>query len=159
LRAGEAALLRAIRLRALGTDPLAFGSTLEHESAKGDDFWVERTRRHATSDDHATFVALRGGAFVGLMATVREERDRAVFGLFSVWVAPEARRIGVGAGLLGEVERWIRVGGGAAIELLVADAAPDAKRLYERAGFVSDGRTEPSPHPGVMEHGMTKRLA
>ena len=43
-------------------------------------------------------------------------------------------------------------------ELAVTNAAPAARRLYERTGYVPDGHTEPGQHSGLIEHRMRKAL-
>ena len=48
--------------------------------------------------------------------------------------------------------------GGSEAELNVVDRETPAVRLYERAGYRLDGRTEPAAHPGAVELGMRKRL-
>ena len=81
-----------------------------------------------------------------------------MFGIYSMWVAPEARRRGIALELLAEAERWIEAAGGSEAELNVVDQETPARRLYERAGFRLDGRSEPAGHPGATELGMRKRL-
>jgi ribosomal protein S18 acetylase RimI-like enzyme len=81
-----------------------------------------------------------------------------LFGIYSMWVAPEARRRGIALELLAEAERWIEAAGGSEAELNVVDRETPARRLYERAGFRLDGRSEPAAHPGATELGMRKRL-
>jgi GNAT superfamily N-acetyltransferase len=149
---------RAVRLRALATDPLAFGSTLAREEPWTEAFWRERLERHASGPDRATFLALVAGAIVGTIAVMRDADVSDAFGVYAVWVAPESRRSGVAAKLLAHAEQWMRDNGALEARLFVSDHAPDARRLYEKAGYLPDGRTEPSPHEGVTEVGMTKQL-
>jgi GNAT superfamily N-acetyltransferase len=82
-----------------------------------------------------------------------------VFFVHSMWVAPEGRRAGVAGALLAAVEEWIAAHGGTLCELMVTDAAPAARRRYERSGYEADGHTESSGHEGVTEHRMQKRLS
>jgi GNAT superfamily N-acetyltransferase len=57
-----------------------------------------------------------------------------------LWVRPEHRSRGHGTRLIREVERLARSRGHARIGLAVnPDLNPDAKRLYERLGYVHDG--------------------
>ena len=64
-----------------------------------------------------------------------ERLEPGVFGIYSMWVAPEARRRGIALELLAEAERWIAAAGGSEAELNVVDRETPARRLYERAGF------------------------
>jgi GNAT superfamily N-acetyltransferase len=149
---------RDLRLRALMVDPMSFGSTYGAEATLSDATWIERARIHAFGDDRAILLALRGAAPIGLVRTQRDALRREVFGIYSVWVAPDERRRGVGAALLRAIEEWILARGGTIAELLVSDPARAARRLYEGSGYVPDGRIEPSPHPDVTERGVTKVL-
>jgi GNAT superfamily N-acetyltransferase len=159
IRADDALVMRDIRLRALATDRLAFGSTYEREVLRPDEHWIEAAQRSATSGDAATFLALDGGGeAVGLAFTKRDQERADLFGVYSVWVAPAWRGRGIGIQLLAALEAWVIDRGGTLLQLQFSDAAPAARRLYQRAGFVIDGRVAPSPHPGITEHGMTKIL-
>ena len=158
IRAEDAALARALRLRALASDRLSFGSTYEAEVGRDDAFWDESTKRHAESEDQAIFLAMSGDAAVGVVRGARDETRPGFFLIHSMWVAPELRRQGVAAALLDTVEKWIASGGGAVCELAVTNAAPAARRLYERAGYLADGHTEPGRHSGLIEHRMRKTL-
>ena len=75
IRAEDAALARALRLRALATDRLSFGSTYEAEVGRDDDFWAESTTRHAESEGQAIFLAMSGDEAVGLVRAARHCRE------------------------------------------------------------------------------------
>jgi GNAT superfamily N-acetyltransferase len=159
--ADDAALARSLRLRALATDPLSFGSTYEQEVERDDAFWAENARRHAAGGDRTIFLAFVGDtgsdAAIGLVRGARDESREGVLLVHSLWVAPESRRAGVAGALLATVEAWMREHGGRVAELMVTDEAPTAARLYRRAGYAVDGHTEVSPR-GVIERRMQKRL-
>ena len=150
--------LRDVRLRALETDPGAYGSTWAAVAARPESFWHEWVGGHAAGSNAYTLLAWRAGEPVGLVRLQRDADRPDVFGLFSMWVAPEVRRRGVGLRLLAAAEEWVVAAGGAEIELDVVDREPAARALYTRAGFVLDGRSQPSVHPGATELGMRKRL-
>jgi ribosomal protein S18 acetylase RimI-like enzyme len=154
----DVAAYREVRLRALLTDPLAFGSTYAREAAWTTAFWRERLERHASGPDRATFLARDADVIAGIIATMRDEHDAASFSLYAVWVAPESRGRGVGASLLARAESFMVENGAHVARLFVSDRAPDARALYEKAGYAEDGRREASPHEGVTEIGMTKTL-
>jgi ribosomal protein S18 acetylase RimI-like enzyme len=158
VQAGDDRLLREVRLRALTTDPGAFGSTDTEVAARPRVFWRTWATEHAAGDDHCTLLALLDRRAVGLIRIEREPERSGLFGIYSMWVAPEARRRGIALELLAEAERWIEAAGGSEAELNVVDRETPALRLYERAGFRLDGRSEPAAHPGATELGMRKRL-
>ena len=94
-----------------------------------------------------------------MVSAFHDEEDEHVFQIVGMWVAPEARREGIGRRLLVEVENWIESCGGTEIHLGVTNVATAARRLYETAGYAPDGREDPSRHtPGVVEIRMRKRL-
>jgi ribosomal protein S18 acetylase RimI-like enzyme len=157
VQASDDRLLREVRLRALTTDPGAFGSTDTEVAARPRAFWRTWATEHAAGDDHCTLLALLDGRAVGLIRIEREPQP-GVFGIYSMWVAPEARRRGIALELLAEAERWIEAVGGSEAQLNVVDRETSARRLYERAGFRLDGRSEPAAHPGATELGMRKRV-
>jgi GNAT superfamily N-acetyltransferase len=157
-QAGDERLLREVRLRALGTDPRSFGSTHDEVARRDDAYWRGWATSHSSGDDHCTFLALLEGRPVGLIRIEREPAPPGVFGIYSMWVAPEARRRGLALSLLAEAEAWIESVGGSEAQLNVVDRATPAVRLYERAGYHPDGRSEPATQPGAVELGMRKRL-
>jgi GNAT superfamily N-acetyltransferase len=155
---GDGVLLRGVRLRALQHDPRSFASSYAREAAFTAEDWDDWASRHARGAKEATFLAFADdGTIAGLAGGFRRDEDRAVYTLFSMWVAPEHRRGGHGRRLVDTVAGWAAEVGGTELNLLVTD--PRAVVLYERAGFVDDGRREPLPSdPSLMEMGMTRRL-
>ena len=143
--------VRAIRLRALRDAPDAFGRTLAEEEAFTPETWRERLERPLA----VTFVVRAGESDVGLVSGAEFRGRENTAGLFSMWVAPEARGRGVGEQLVDAVVDWARAAGGfARVILAVADTNAHAIRLYERKGFVPTGRTGtlPPPRTHVLEH-------
>ncbi len=157
LQAEEGSILRGLRLRALSSDPLSFGSTYSREVAFPEAYWKARAEEYAAGDDTAIFFAFVEELPVGLVRTAREAARADVFGIFSMWIAPEARQRGVATGLLATAENFARVAGGHVVELSVSDRALAASRLYTRAGYVLEGTVEET-HPGVVERPMRKSL-
>lgn len=158
VQTGDEPLLCDVRLRALATDPGSFGSTHTEVSTRPDSFWATWAAEHSSGDDRCTLLALLDGRPVGLIRIERDPGNSHVFGIYSMWVAPEARRRGIALELLADAERWIAAAGGSEAELNVVDRETPARRLYERAGFRLDGRSEPATHAGAVELGMRKRL-
>jgi ribosomal protein S18 acetylase RimI-like enzyme len=149
VRADEWKALRDLRLRALREDVTAFGDTVEKALARTDDDW----RRYAYDGDASvTFVAVADRRFVG-MSRGRVLGEDA--GLFGMWVAPEARRRGLGRRLVNEVVAWARTKNVARVLLDVADERPAACGLYAACGFEDTGVRRPNEsHPDVMEKEM-----
>ena len=158
VRTGYERLLRDVRLRALRTDPASFGSTHDEVAGRADAHWRSWVADHSAGDDQCTLLALLGESPVGLVRIEREPRPGDVFWIFSMWVAPEARRQGLALELLAMAERWIEAAGGREARLNVVDRATPARRLYERAGYRLDGRSEPATQDSALELGMHKPL-
>ena len=155
----DSAILRRVRLRGLVSDPASFGSTYEREAAFPDETWAERAVRSAAGDDAATLLAIQNDESVGIVTAMRNEAQRQLFHVVGMWVAPEARREGIGRGLLNAIEGWIASCGGTSAHLSVTDAATAAMQLYESAGYRPDGTSTESRHtPGLMEVSLLKRL-
>jgi GNAT superfamily N-acetyltransferase len=154
----DALLLRDVRLRALATDPRAFGSTYALEAPRNVSAWETWAGEHASGADKATFLALRDGNVdaVGLAMGMRMEEPRR-FGLFAMWVDGSERRRGTGRELVEAVAAWVMASGGTHVTLWVTQ--PGARLFYERCGFVDDGRREPLAHsPNVIQIWMTREL-
>ena len=159
IQATDAPVVKAVRLRALATDPLSFASTYEREAALADQTWTDWAAKDASGSDVATFLAMRAAEPVGIVAAYRDEKRPQTFHVIAMWVAPEARREGIARRLLREVEQWIASRDGTCVQLSVADTALAACRLYETAGYERDGDVSESPHTrGVTHVSLSKRL-
>ena len=129
IRAEEWEQLKEIRLRALRTDPAAFGSTLAREEAFPDETWRARLA------SNATFVATMGDDWVG-MSTLLDGPEPEIVGL---WVAPEARRGGVAVALIHACIARAQGSGATKIHLWATVENDAALALYRRAGFAETG--------------------
>jgi GNAT superfamily N-acetyltransferase len=153
------AVIRDLRLKALRSDPSSFGSTYEREAAFAEQEWRDWASGDAAGDEYATLIARHDDEPVGMAAAYRDEEDRRLFHVVAMWVAPEARRAGIGRLLLREIEAWIRSCGGTSAQLSVTNAASAASQLYASAGYEPDGVEFESRHtPGLIEVSLTKRL-
>jgi len=157
--AKDGPLLRSIRLAALKTDPDAFGSTYADQAAFPARRWEAMAAESAHGPDLCLLVAFRGSEPAGMVRAVREPRRPGVFGVYSVWVAPAARRLGVGLALLEAVEDWVRGVGGTTLELSVMEDGYPAQALYEAHGYRFDGRRERSVGARATELGMSKAVS
>ena len=99
-----------------------------------------RLRRSWTRES-ASIVAVAGPTVVGHLGIAREPHPvTAHVASLGMGVVKEWRRRGVGAALLASAVEWARWAG---VEKLVLEVYPDndaARRLYERFGFVEEGR-------------------
>jgi len=150
----DAEAIRDIRLRALADAPLAFGSTLAREAAYPPERWANWARDSARAETQATYFAVAaaseaggaGGGPVGLVFGVIDAEDPALAHLFSMWVAPEARRTGAGGALVDAIVAWASARGARTMRTAVTLGNDGAARLYERAGFRNTGLLEPLGH-------------
>ena len=134
---------RAIRLRALAEAPDAFACLLADEEEQPEEFWRERL----SGERCVTLLASDAGADLGCAVGCEWDGKPGCAGLFSMWVAPEARGRGVGDALVQAVIAWARDAGHVRLLLDVADANTAAARLYARHGFEPTGRTGSLPAP------------
>jgi len=141
-------VLRELRYAALTDAPHAFGSTLARERTFTEDVWRQFTTHMA--------VALLAEEPVGLVGCVVIDGDAE---LVSMWVAPEARRIGTGRALVDWARGHAAELGFKEITLWVADGNDDAARFYEECGFVPSGRRAPFLRdPTAFRMQMTRRV-
>lgn len=146
---------RAIRLRGLRDAPTAFGTTFEEASAWSREAWTELL------SGIVAFVAVLGDEDVGLVRGGSDRCDGNRARLGSLWVAPEARRTGVGGSLIDAVVDWARSAGFAELLLDVSDHQVSAIALYRRKGFEPSGAagTFPPPREHLTKHRRTLRLS
>lgn len=148
--------VRDVRLRALREDPEVFGSSLAREEMFAETHWRMRLR------SARTWVSLdAGGTARGLVGMIEEpgspKSDRHVVQL---WVAPEARRHGVGWSLLDAVRAAAVADGATTVSLWVVDGNHAAGDLFVRAGFVrTQERHKLTRDPTQSEERLVLRLA
>jgi GNAT superfamily N-acetyltransferase len=154
LGSGDGERLRAIRLRALADAPDAFGTTLMEASARPLEGWEQMLR------ELPTFVASANGCDVGLVRSTVHDRFTDAGCLISMWVAPEARRGGVGSSLVDNVVGWARGQGLGRLILDVVETNAPAIALYSRKGFVPSGEVGslPPPREHIREVQMVLKL-
>lgn len=143
VRSDDAPALRDARLRALRDSPAAFAATADEEAALPPSHWAELAYQAEVADHVVIYAAVDGDRWVGLAAGRWHERDAGVAQLWSMWVAPEARRAGVGERLVAGVRQWAASQGARVLRLGVITRPGDATPFYERLGFARTGEVRP----------------
>lgn len=133
--------LRAIRLAALQQDPQAFGTVHATCVVWPDEQWREQLRTLAT------FVAVDDDTDVGMVRVADAAASATSAYLISMWVAPVARRQGLGAALVDHVIAWARAEGKTHLLLSVREHNESAIALYESRGFRFNGTVTAEPPP------------
>ena len=139
LTADDWRLYRRLRLEALRDAPDSFRTTHAEAAEREAADWEEMVRRGAEQPDVRT-----------LLASVDEEPSGLTFcwvedgiaGIAAMWVAPTARRLGVGTRLLDAALAFSRVRGATEARLWVTDGNVAAERCYSAAGFQPTGVTD-----------------
>lgn len=128
-------LLRELRLAALRDSPDAFGQSYDEAAHQSEAEWRATAQASTSGDRRAWFIGREqpNGTPVGIVQARRRPPDDCL--LFSMWVAPEARRSGAGSTLVNAVEQWGRQWGAARIVLWVIAGNESATRFYDRIGF------------------------
>lgn len=145
LRRDEAALFKALRLRALSDSPDAFAQTLADGERQPDSYWERLTHSVTEPGGQIMFVADDGERSVGLVFGLLDRKRPRGGRVGGMWVAPEARGAGAGQALLDAVVGWARERGLGTLELWVTEGNSAAVRLYRRAGFVETGARDVLP--------------
>ncbi len=129
---------QALRLFA---EVAAEGRYIRNEDVRWTAREMRKRYRSSWTTEAATIVAVADDRVIGNLGVAREAhpvtRHVASLGML---VAADWRSRGVGSALLAEVFRWARWAG---VEKLALTVYPDndrARRLYEKFGFVEEGR-------------------
>lgn len=140
-------LWRSIRLDALSEAPYAFVSTLADWQGVGDskDRWRSRLM-----DVSFNVVAVLDGSGVGQVSATHLDEFLSVE-LISMWVSPQARGRGVGDALIDAVLGWAADCGADSVSLAVKSTNQHAIALYERTGFVAQGKNPGAPDERRMQ--------
>lgn len=160
IQIGDGPRLRALRLRALETDPQAFGSSYELEVDIPPDIWEGRATSSASGPRRYIAVAEGEDEFVGMAGGYQPEGKPEERALWGMWVAPERRRQSIGLGLVEEVRKWARQSGANRLTLWVVESNTAAVTLYRQIGFVDTAETQPLPSdPSLTEVKLSSSLA
>ena len=121
-----------------------------------DEEWTARAARCSGGQDIG-FMVRCDGEYAGLALCFVEAEDAAAGQLISMWVAPEARRSGVGRMLIDAIVGWAAERGVRTIKLMVTSVNGGAMEFYRRLGFEMTGRTEPYPNDDrLIEYEMVR---
>ena len=140
LEPGDAPAVVVLRREALTSSPLAFAASHEDDRALSIEFVRTALADAASSAMFGAFdeAALVGMAGVHLLDKVKLRHKAQLWGMY---VAPAARGRGLGAALVRAVIDHCRSWPGVLqVQLSVTEAAAEASRVYERAGFREWGR-------------------
>ena len=126
---------RDLRLEALKSDPLAFGSSYEEEKDLAEDEWKKRI-------NNALF-ALSNDKPVGMIVYIinNKIKTKHIANIFGIYVKKEYRGKGIGKKLIESVIKNIQKNVNVSkIELAVNPEQKAAVKLYEKYGFELVGR-------------------
>lgn len=157
LRESEWKTFRDLRLDALKSDPIAFGSSFARESAYTQQKWQDWCRDGATGNRNATFIALGPpGKPVGMVGAFFAEGTPHVWGM---WTRPQWRNRGVGRTLMARLLAWLdKYSPSRPIILDVNPSQAAAVRIYATLGFRFNGVEEPLGHdPTAIVRQMVRR--
>lgn len=131
---------RELRLRALKTDPQAFGQSYEDAVTHPEERWRQRLIDAAEGQSWLVF-AERDGALIGMTGAYQwpEDRDADRAMIIAVFVNEDARGQGVGEALRSAVMNQLAAAGIGNAILAVNPVQTAAVRLYERMGFRRTG--------------------
>jgi ribosomal protein S18 acetylase RimI-like enzyme len=153
------AAYKSVRLQALEDSPRAFGSTYQRESQFTDEEWHQRAR-NVDGERAVGYLAREGQQYCGLAVSFLDEADTAKANVYSMWVAPEYRKAGVGRLLIDGIVAWAADRGVRDLQLMVTSSNDAAIEFYKRLGFSMTGRTEPYPNdPALFEYEMVKVIS
>jgi GNAT superfamily N-acetyltransferase len=127
-------MLRELRLRALEDSPDSFGPTVTSALAQPESYW--RAWALGRPARLQAWIAYHNAEPSGLVSASVDDGGGGHFG--ALWVAPEARRGGIGEALVETACAWLETLGCPTIELHVTDGN-SAERLYESLGFARTG--------------------
>ena len=131
---------RELRLRALRTDPQAFGQSYAEAMQHPEERW--RQRLIDASDGKSWLVfAERDGRLIGMSGAFQwpEDREANRAMVIAVYVDPELRGLRIGERLMQAVLDEMRAAGLDSAILAVNPEQSAAVRLYERMGFIATG--------------------
>lgn len=152
--------LRALRLAALADAPTAYGSNLAFEAAFTDEEWQAKAADHYAGETTHTEIAIgENGEPLGIAAVFLEAEHPEWAKVFSVWVAPSARRTGLARSLMKAMIGWALERRCDRVTLMVTTGNTAAEQLYASLGFSFTERVIPHrSQPGMTMREMERSL-
>ncbi len=141
-------LYRAVRLKALQSDPKVFGSSLAREEPRPDAEWRAALER----SDMGVFGVFDHGTVIGMTGVVIDKDDATIARMWGSWLEPSWRSKGVSEGMYRARIDWARAHE-TAEKILVAHRASNiaSKKANQKHGFVQTGAAPHLWHDGVTE--------
>jgi GNAT superfamily N-acetyltransferase len=133
LQHGEWSLLKALRLRALHSDPESFWESADDVGNHEDAYWNAFARKLTSPDGSRLFILESGEAIIGMVFGVVKEG--AAYRVGGLWVDPAQRGKGYGTRLVQHVIAWARTRPDAQIQLWCPSGS--TMHFYQRNGFHS----------------------
>lgn len=133
---------RDTRLVALKDSPDAFGSTFEQASKIPDSGWQTRIQQ-LDLKTNLPLMAFVDAKPAGMIWSTFHEQEPDTAYIYQMWVAPEFRGLGISRTLLSEAITWATKKRAGQVKLAVTLGDTPARKLYDSAGFVAYGETEP----------------
>lgn len=141
LSADDAAIWLTLRLQALRDHPRAFLASVAEDERLG--VAGVAARLSAPHDEAVVIGAFDGATLVGMVGVVRDRHDKMRHAalLWGMYVAPAARRHGLGKALVAAaIDSARAMPGVERLSLAVDSVNLPAKALYQDCGFVMWGR-------------------
>ena len=139
----EWATFREIRLRSLLDSSDAFGATYGEESSYPEPRWRDWAAGRWRGGTASAFLARDGDHPVGTATVAEYDAEPGVAHVYAMWVAPDARRAGVGRALVDAAAGWARDRGCDRLILSVTESNGMARAFYEALGFSETGERKP----------------
>jgi GNAT superfamily N-acetyltransferase len=137
LQPDEYRLLKALRLKALGSDPLSFWETVDEARAYNDAYWTTFTSKLTQPGGSRMFILEHGKSIGGFVFGVKKDGDEYRVG--GLWVDPAHRSKGYGSLLVQQVVAWAVSDSNTAVIQLWC-AFDSTMSFYQKNGFHSLGR-------------------
>jgi ribosomal protein S18 acetylase RimI-like enzyme len=127
---------RDLRMRALQSDPAAFGQAWATANDYSDEVWKARLQDAQAGTSWLVFAEV-SGRLAGMVGAFQSEqdRDRRAVTIWGMFVDRSARESGVGVSMLRALLDQLSVAGIVSARLAVNREQTAAVRLYQRAGF------------------------
>jgi GNAT superfamily N-acetyltransferase len=140
IRPTDGTVLRDLRVRSITDAPDAFGQPLGEAQARPAFEWDRNARRSSRGTERTWLIAEHDAGPVGLVQG-RKRRPSTLL-VFSMWVDPSVRRVGVGRLLIDSLEEWARGWHASETILWVLTDNATAIEFYRDLGFepVTEGQ-------------------